>query len=223
MTPFPAYIALIFGITTLVTVCWFFLASRSKTFLLVAVCWTLLQAVLGYAGVYEDAMTIPPRIMVLGVLPAILMIVVAFNTRKGRMFIDGVSLKTLTAMHTIRIAVEVVLALLYHQGAVSRYMTFEGTNFDILSGLTALPVAVLAFRAHKLNRKMLLVWNVVCLLLLLNVVITALFAVPTPFQLISMNQPNVAVLYFPFHLLPTVVVPLVLFAHLIVIRKLRRI
>ena len=57
--------------------------------------------------------------------------------------------------------------------------------------------------------------NILCLFLLLNVVITAFFAFPTPFQKLAFDQPNIAILYFPFNLLPTVIVPMVLFGHLL--------
>jgi len=64
---------------------------------------------------------------------------------------------------------------------------------------------------------------VMCLLLLLNVVITAIFAIPSPVQKIAFDQPNIAVLYFPFNLLPTIVVPLVLFAHCVAIKRLKNV
>ena len=116
----------------------------------------------------------------------------------------------------------IVLALLFHQGLISVYMTFEGTNFDLFSGLTAPIVAFIAFRANTTNKKLLLWWNIICLLLLLNVVITAAFAIPSPFQKISLDQPNIAILYFPFNLLPSVIVPIVLFGHFVAIRQLTK-
>ncbi|HLL95226.1 MAG TPA: hypothetical protein VK404_09645, partial [Spirosoma sp.] len=41
----------------------------------------------------------------------------------------------------------------------------------------------------------------------------AALAAPTPFQQIAFEQPNIGILYFPFVWLPSVVVPLVLMAH----------
>lgn len=158
--------------------------------------------------------------MLFGVFPALVFIAVTFMTAKGRAFIGQIDLKTLTYFHTIRIPVEIVLVLLYYQGLVSVLMTFEGTNFDLFSGLSAPIVAYLAFRTTKKNKTLLLWWNILCLLLLLNVVITAVFAVPSPLQKLAFDQPNVAVLYFPFNLLPTVIVPTVLFGHLVAISRL---
>jgi hypothetical protein len=143
-----------------------------------------------------------------------------FFTKSGKAFISNINLKALTAFHSIRLTVEIFLSVLYHYGVVSVYMTFEGTNFDILSGLTAPLVSWFAFRNTTINKKLLLGWNVICLLLLLNVVITAAFAIPSPIQKLAFEQPNIALLYFPFNLLPTIVVPMVFFAHLAAIRQL---
>jgi hypothetical protein len=41
-----------------------------------------------------------------------------------------------------------------------------------------------------------------------------------PFQQFAFDQPNIAVLYFPFIWLPSCVVPLVLLSHLAAIRQL---
>lgn len=48
----------------------------------------------------------------------------------------------------------------------------------------------------------------------------ALFSTPSPIQQFAFEQPNIAILNFPFSWLPTFIVPLVLFGHLASIRKL---
>ena len=216
----PIYISLTFGLTVLTAIVWFTVAAGSRTFLLLAIGWAVVQSILGIAGFYHDTASMPPRIMLAGIFPALVVITITFLTKKGRTFIDGINLKTLTYFHTIRIPVEMVLLLLFQQGVMSRYITFEGTNFDIFSGVTASFAAYFAFRSPEVNKKLLLGWNIVCLLLLLNVVITAIFAIPSPFQKLSLEQPNLAVLYFPFNLLPALLVPMVFFGHLAAIRQL---
>lgn len=161
----------------------------------------------------------PPRMILLGIFPTIVFIIGIFLTTRGKAFIDQIDLHRLTYFHSIRIVVEVILALLFYQGLVSIYMTFEGTNYDILSGITAPIIAYLVFHKNN-NKKLLLWWNILCLLLLLNVVITAVFAFPSPFQRLAFDQPNIAVLYFPFNLLPTFIVPTVIFGHLVAIKRL---
>ena len=166
---------------------------------------------------------VPPYLLLFGIFPALLMIAAVFLTAKGKAWIDRTDLCTLTYFHSMRIPVEIMLYVLFHFGVMSVYITYEGTNFDLFSGITAPVIAYYAFRNEKLKTRLLLWWNIICLILLFNVVITAVFALPTPFQKLAFDQPNVAVLYFPFNLLPTIVVPLVFFAHLIAIRRLLRI
>lgn len=222
MENLPIYISLLFGLTVIGAIAWFYYATKSKTFLLIAIGWTILQTILGLSGVYQYTQTIPPEIIIFGIFPTLVFIGITFLTIKGRVFIDQIDLKTLTYFHSIRIPVEIVLTLLFYQGVVSVYMTFEGTNFDLFSGITAPVVAYLAYRKTKENKKLLLWWNLICLLLLLNVVITAIYAFPSSFQKLALYQPNIAVLYFPFNLLPTVIVPTVLFGHLVAIRQLTK-
>ena len=220
MDQLPIYIPLLFVLTVMTTIFWFYWATKSKTYLIIAIVWTILQSILGISGIFQNTQAMPPRLILLGVFPTLMMIAAMFMTAKGRLFINQINLQTLTYFHTIRISVEIVLVLLFHQGLISVYMTYEGTNFDLFSGITALIVGYLGFRSSKPNTKLLLVWNILCLLLLINVVVTAIFAFPSPFQKISFDQPNIAVLYFPFNLLPSVVVPTVLFGHLVAIRRL---
>ena len=73
-----------------------------------------------------------------------------------------------------------------------------------------------------MSRKALLVWNILGLLLLLNIVVIAVLSAPFRFQLLGFEQPNIAILYFPFIWLPCCIVPLVLFSHLAAIRQLTR-
>ena len=99
-------------------------------------------------------------------------------------------------------------------------MTFEGANFDILSGLTAPLVYYFGFVKNKLGKQVLVAWNIACILLLLNVVRNAALSLPERFHQFGFEQPNIAVGYFPFLLLPSCLVPLVLFSNLAAIRQL---
>ncbi|RYF63480.1 MAG: hypothetical protein EOO39_28460 [Cytophagaceae bacterium] len=217
----PLSISILFVLITIVTVWLFYRATNySRTALVVLVSWLALQAILSFAGFYQRTDTVPPRLALL-IGPPLLVIISLFLSKKGQVFIDEARLDQLTLLHSVRIVVEVVLLLLFIQKAVPKAMTFEGRNFDILAGLTAPLVYYLAFVRKKLSRRALLVWNGLCLGLLINIVLTALLAAPTAFQQTSFDQPNIAIQYFPFVWLPAVVVPIVLFSHLIAIRRLQ--
>ena len=100
------------------------------------------------------------------------------------------------------------------------WMTFEGRNFDIIAGITAPFIAYFGLTKNKVNRQVILIWNYICLGLLINIVVNALFSVPSPIQKFAFDQPNIAILNFPFSWLPTFIVPIVLFGHLASIRQL---
>ncbi|WP_276497069.1 hypothetical protein [Pontibacter litorisediminis] len=144
-----------------------------------------------------------------------------FLTNRGRLFMSSLDPGVLTLLHVVRVPVEVCLLWLYFKGAVPELMTFEGRNFDILAGLSAPVVYYLGYmRSNRLPKVVLLGWNFICLGLLFNIVFHGVLSVPSPFQQFGFEQPNIALLYFPFVWLPGFIVPLVLFSHLATIRQL---
>lgn len=221
MQNLPIFIPILFVFTTLLSVALFYKASnQSLRTLLLLIIWLTIQAIIGLSGFYTIENTLPPRFIGL-VLPPFLLILALFLTQKGREYIDSLDIKTLTLFHFIRFFVEIVLFQLSIYKVVPDLMTFEGRNFDILAGITAPFVYYFGFIKNQLSRKVLLAWNIVCVFLLLNIVITAILSAPTQFQQFAFEQPNIAVFYFPYLWLPCCLVPLVLFSHLATIRHLR--
>jgi len=220
MDNLPYYIYLTFGLTLLLGLFLFYKATNySKTFLKIISVWVTVQAILGLSDFYKITNTIPPRFAFL-LLPPLVMTIVLFNTKKGKQFIDNLKLNTLTLLHIIRIPVELVLFWLFIHKAIPGLMTFEGRNFDVFSGLTAPIIYYFGFVKMKLSKTILLIWNFICLVLLLNIAFNAVLSLPGVFQQFAFEQPNIAILQFPFVLLPAVIVPLVLFSHLASIRQL---
>lgn len=216
----PMLINIVFILTTLLTVFLFYKATKkSSTALLMIAVWLLLQAIIGFKGFYKVTEGFPPRFALLA-LPAILLIVILFIIPAGRKFLDSLDTKTLTLLHIVRIPVELTLYWLYLNKAVPEIMTFAGRNFDIIAGITAPLVYYSGYVKNYLNKSMLLTWNLLCIGLLFNIVITAILSAPTAFQQFGFEQPNIAILYFPFVWLPCCVVPLVLLAQLASIRAL---
>ncbi len=217
----PGYISIIFILTTSSAVGFLFYALRQKTsntlvpkiLLFLIPLWLLLQATLAFTGFYLKTDAFPPRIFAFAVFPAFLFIILLFIFTRGD-FVNQLSLKILTLLSVIRIPVELVLFWLFQHNQVPQIMTFEGRNPDILSGISALLVYWLAFRDGKVNRTILLIWNIFAFSLLVNIVTNAALSVPSPIQQFAFEQPNRAVLYFPFIWLPSVVVPIVMFSHL---------
>ena len=220
MENLPVYIKVVFGLTTLLTVLMFYFAAhKSKLTLVILLAWLVFQGLISLSGFYTITDAIPPRFVLL-VSPPLLVIATLFLTAKGRIYLDKLELKTLTILHVVRVPVEVVLFLLFVHKGIPELMTFEGRNFDILSGLTAPLVYYFGFVKKQLPVKILILWNFLCLGLLVNIVSHAVLSVPSPFQKLAFDQPNTGVLYFPFVWLPACVVPLVLLSHLASLRQL---
>ncbi len=216
----PLWLDLGFIFTSLLTMYFVMKALQfSKSALIISFVLLLIQGILGSSGFYTVTDTIPPRFPLL-ILPGLLVIVYVFLSRRGKVILNKANLADLTFLHIVRIPVEVVLWGLYLHQQVPELMTFEGSNFDIISGITAPIIWWYAFRDRSIKTKVLLIWNILCLILLAIIVSIAILSSPVPFQQFAFDQPNLAVQYFPYVWLPSYVVPVVLFAHLASIRLL---
>lgn len=223
MDNIPVIVSVIFILTTLLTAYLFYVAAnKSDVVLFIMISWLILQGATGYSGFYINTQSVPPRFLFL-VLPPLLLIFILMGFRKGKNFIDGLDLKSLTLLQVVRIPVELVLFMLYTYGTIPELMTFEGRNFDILAGITAPIVYYYGFINKRLSNRSILTWNVICLILLLNIIINAVLSAPFPFQKFAFDQPNIAVFYFPYVWLPGFIVSIVFISHIVSIRQLIKI
>jgi hypothetical protein len=221
MNEVPLYLTVLFVLTTLLTIGFLIRSfpknrrntTGSQLLIFLLPFWMILTGFLAASGFYQQFELFPPRIFTFGVLPALITIAGLFIFFR-RTFIEKLSLRTLTLLHFVRLPVEIVLVLLFQNGLVPKVMTFEGWNFDIVSGITAPFVAWLAFRNQQPNKALLIVWNIAALGLLVNIVVIAMLSLPSPIQRIGFEQPNIAVAYIPLIWLPALIVPVVLFSHL---------
>ena len=226
--PFPFYISFLFLLITGLTLYMFSriirrssVSHKMATIFAFLTTWLFLQAALAINDVYStNLQNLPPKILVLGILPPFVAIFLVMFTKNGKIFTYSLPLQLLTLLSVVRIGVEVGLLLLHLNKTVPREMTMEGGNLDIISGITAPLVAWYAFMNGNTKRLLLIIWNFLCLIFLLNIFIRALLSAPFPLQKLAFNQPNVAILHFPVVWLPTFIVPLIFFSHLASIRQL---
>lgn len=211
---------LVFSLSTAFVIFQLYRATqRSGLLLLLLLLWAIVTAVLGLNGFYRQGFEMPPRFLLL-VGPGIALTLLTLLTRQGRTFLNKIEIRDLTLLQTVRIPVEITLWQLYAASLVPQVMTFEGRNFDILTGLSAPLVYYLVLKRKVLSPAWLLAWNFMGLLLLFTIMAIAILSLETPFQRLGLDQPNVGVTYFPFVWLPGIIVPAALFSHLVSIRKL---
>jgi len=220
MKQLPFYIPAMFILATIFTIYIFYRASqRNNKMLLTIFIWLVVQSVIALTGFFTVTNTLPPRFLLLIIIPAATIIVILSTTR-GRTFTDSFNEQQLTILHSVRVVIELVLFWLFLNQRMPKLMTFEGRSFDLFSGLTALLIYYFGFVRQKIGIRTIIVWNFVCLSILLFTVGNAILSAPTPFQKFGFDQPTIAVLYFPFVWLPGIIVPIVIFSHIATIRIL---
>ena len=105
MENLPLFLSIVFGLTTLFTVLFFYKAANSsRIVLLLLLGWLLLHGVISVSGFYTVTNNMPPR-LALAVTPMFIGIALLFITANGKVFIDKLDAKTLTFLHVIRIPV----------------------------------------------------------------------------------------------------------------------
>lgn len=180
--------------------------------------WTIVISVLSLMGFFNNFQTIPPRQMIVLIVPLIT-IIWAIRTDTGREIIKHSSIHSVIYLQTFRIAVEFLLWMLFLQDLVPVQLTLEGKNFDILSGLTA-PFIGLLLARRALPRFAAIFWNFVCLGLLINIVSMAILSMPTPFRVFLNDPANTIVATFPVIWLPGLLVPLAYGLHFYSLQQL---
>lgn len=191
--------------------------QRPKKVLLAIILYAIVQSILAYLGFYQETYTFPPR-LALVFIPTVVFLIMGIKNMDWVM--KNRNTKVSTYLHSIRIFVELVLFQLYLVKMLPVELTFEGRNFDIIIGLSAVLVGVL-YMNGRLSKKVLIGWNIVGLCMVLFIFFNAVFAVDSPIQLLGFDQPNRAVLLFPYILLPVIVVPIVIYTHITDVLKLR--
>ena len=210
----PIYVYATFFLALIFVLAIFYYASNKNLKLFIGIiAWGTLHSALAYSGFYENMKTVPPRMMLI-VFPIVIIIISSIFSQKMKKWLSSLDLKKLLYLQVVRVPVELTLFWLFMANYVPEIITFEGQNFDIIAGVTAPIMALIAFRNNKINKPLLWTWHILSILLLLNIIITALISTPTVFQQIAFEQPNLAMFRFPFLLLPGIIVPLVLVSNI---------
>lgn len=173
--------------------------------------WVAFLTAWSLSGKMKDFSIFPLNILPVIAIPFIVALFFIPAKRTGEI-LKHIPPANIIRLQTFRFFVEVLLWMLFIANLLPVQMTFEGRNFDIIAGFTAPVVAVLLAK-RRMGRSGIIVWNIVCLALLLNIVIIAVLSTPSPWR-IFMNEPaNYIVAYFPMAFLPGILVPLAYYLH----------
>jgi hypothetical protein len=191
--------------------------SLRATVLILA--WSALLLILSYNGFFEDFSTFPPGPALVILIPLPFILIMAFS-KTGTQLLKTIPSHWLVFMQSFRIVVELLLLIAFINGRIPVQMTFEGRNFDILTGILAFPVGYLLAKRKTYAPKLAVAFNLLGLLLLINILVIAVLSMPTPIRYF-MNEPaNTLVAQFPFILLPGVLVPIAYTMNIFSLRQL---
>lgn len=181
--------------------------------------WLAVPGVLAARGVLLNFEHRPPPAVVMLVVLTVATTGISFSTLGKRIAI-GIPLWALVAAQGFRFPLELVMHRAAVEGAMPVQMSFAGSNYDIVTGVTAIVLgAALYFRRVSLT--WVIAWNVVGFALLINIVTIALLSMPLV-QHWGPEQVNTFALRFPYVWLPAILVQAALMGHLLILRRLVR-
>lgn len=136
----------------------------------------------------------------------------------GQRMAHGLPLHALVGFHVFRLPLELVLHRWYMEGVIPEQMTYEGQNFDVVTGVLALVLAPLLYLG-KLSRRTAIAFNLVGLGLLANVGAIALLSSPVPLRTFTNEPPLLLALHAPYTWIVPVCVGGALLGHLLGFRR----
>jgi hypothetical protein len=192
---------------------------RASQLALGAIAWLAYTGALAMSGVLADFVSMPPRALLL-VVPTFALPIWLSRSALGKALADNAPLSWLVGFHAFRFPLELVMHEAGREGTMPVQMSFSGASFDIVTGVTAILVALLAVY-DRAPRSLLIAWNTLGTLLLANIIVIALASMPLVRAFgDDPSRVNSWVAYFPFVWLPAGCVAAALFGHLVLWRRL---
>lgn len=204
--------ALFFIITAFLCLLLLYLGTgRNKRTVSAFVLWQLIVGMLAVLKIFEETPNVFPFAL-LGTVALTFLLLKRIDRQK-------INSNILLSIYILRIPVELILYQLYLQNKIPSLMTFKGWNLDILIGFSAFAILIYQLISKReINKQFFIIWNIVGIVFLSFIISLAILSSPLPIQQFAFEQPNIAVLEFPYCLLPTCVVPIVLISHILLLR-----
>ena len=185
----------------------------------VVLIWLVVTAVGADFGWFADFEVMPPRVGLALGLALAFCIWFATSGFVGPLLRQAPPHWLLHAQ-AFRIVMEVLLWAAYQAGAAPALITWEGRNWDLIAGLAALAIGEWVRRRGMASARLgVLLFHAGGLALLVNVVVHALLAAPTPFQSLFVEPSTAIVAGWPWIWLPTFIVPTAVMLHVLSLRQ----
>lgn len=172
-------------------------------------------------GWFAQFEVLPPRVL-WGVLATVALMTAALVVKPIGAWLREIPLAALILLQVFRVWVELILWQLYEEKIIPKQMTYMGVNYDIHAGVLAVFVAILVYSRVRYWKAIAWGYTAFGLLSLANIVTVALLSAPTPLRAFDTEPANTVVAFVPFIWLPTFVVPMAAFLHVLAIIRLLR-
>lgn len=139
----------------------------------------------------------------------------------GNVLVKNVSVETLVALQIFRLPLEFLMLRAAYLQIMPMEFSMLGYNLDVLTGLGALLLTMYAACRRSMPKILVWAWNVMGIFFLLVIAILAVLTSPNLHAFgVASNHINSWVLYFPYALLPSVLVSFAVLGHILLTRKL---
>ncbi len=193
-------------------------ARRAMFYALGSAAWLAFAAGLGLSGFLTHFEARPPHMLLL-MMPTIGLPLMLARSSIGSALANA-PLELLIGFQAFRLPLELVMHQAAREGTMPVQMTYTGSNFDIVTGVSAIFVAALATK-NLAPRWLLFAWNALGSALLVTILVIAVVSLP-PFAAFG-REPlrlNTWVAYFPFVWLPAGLVSAAALGHVLLWRRL---
>jgi hypothetical protein len=205
----------------------FSMSKRITIWLAIAIPFTLWLAVVWAMAVNGAFQPIPgvvrlPRLPIAIFAPVIIGLFFLLRSKSIAAFLDATPAPWLIALQVYRIFGGIFLVNWMH-GTVAGVFAVPAGIGDALTGIMALPVALLLASGTARGRSAAMAWNIFGLLDFAVAITLGTLSSPGPFQIFGLDIPASLAGTYPTVLIPAFAVPSSILLHALSIRQLRRI
>ncbi len=183
--------------------------------------WIVYILILSASSIIQDY-GLPPRFPLLVFLPFFILTGLFYYRNRDNAAFGQIPLKWTTFYQSFRILVEVMLLYTFYKGLIPEEATFEGYNFDILIGISAVFVGTLLAGNIPKYRGILTAWNILGIIMVLIVGFIIGGSIYNP-SLFAYDSPAVSkdFLSLPYFLIPGFLAPSAIFIHVVALLQIR--
>jgi hypothetical protein len=192
-------------------------AALQRRYFAAALAWVAAVSGASFAGLLLPRGG-PPPVFVAMLAGVVVLGPLIARSRAGDRLARGLPHAWLVGFHGFRLPLELSMHRAVTEGVMPEHMSYSGWNFDILTGISALVLAV-ALAVTPVPRWVIAAWNWIGLGLMWNIVGIAVLSTPM-LAWFGPDRLNVFVMQMPYTLLPAVLVTAAWSGHLIVFRAL---